>query len=109
MLIKNDVYNFVTKTFHINGRNLFSKFINSINGMMVDKTHKMNLNSSKYIEKEFNLALNYFGIDNSEKIHFKQIKEKYAIYIDNGELNKETTEVHYKILQNQYDDYLKSK
>ena len=102
------VIKFIIKSFSNEGKNLFIKFINSINSILVKKEYKIDLDSSKYNEKEFNLSLNYFSLDHTKKTHFKEIRAQYKKYIENKERDKETTNIHFKLLRNQYDEYLKS-
>ena len=108
ILLKTDSYKFIINSFSNEGKNLFFKFVNSINSILVKKEYKIDLDSSKYNQKEFNLSLNYFSLDHTKKIHFKDIREKYKQYIENEERDKETTNIHFKLLRNQYDEYLKS-
>ena len=111
LLLKSDIYKFIDKTFKESGKKLFYKFVQSIDEIMVKKEYNINLESEKYIKEQFNKSLEYFKIDNDQKIHFRQIREKYREYVDQvgeDEEKKNLCNIHFTILRSQYNEYLKA-
>ena len=108
ILVKSDVYNYINNNFKEQGKNLMFTLLDSIDKILVKKEYNVDLESDIYKEDEFNRALEYFDIDKDDKVHFKQIREKYKDFIEQ-DASKENTEMYYKLLRNQYENYLSSK
>ena len=116
ILLKTDIYSFLKQNFKKSGKELFQKFIDSIDQILVKKEYDINLENEKYDEELFNRALNFFGLNTDKKIHFKEIRLKYREYVDSTITDEQGNELHDKdichkyfgILSKQYNDYLKS-
>lgn len=80
--------------------------INSISKIITNKDFIIDVNSSKYDPVIFNSALKYFKLSNEFKVNFTDIREQYELKIEQG--FKQEADTNFKILRNQYDDYLKS-
>lgn len=116
ILLKTDIYSFLNTNFKKNGKELFMKFIDSIDKILVKKEYDILLENEKYDEDRFIEALNFFEIDHTNKVHFREIRKKYREIMDSNLQDKEGNEVfnknkankYFGILSKQYDDYLKS-
>jgi len=107
ILLKSDIVNFINNNFKDSGKKLFYKFIESIDNILIKKEYNVNLDSEKYNKEEFNRALDFFNMDQSKKIHFKEIREKYNEIISKEKYD-ENTNFYYTLLRNQYNDYVNS-
>ena len=105
ILIKSNVYNFINKNFKVSGKNLFFKFLESVDNILVQKEYNINLDSEKYNKEEFNRALVFFGMDVSKKVHFREIREKYNEIICKPNYD-ENTNFYFRLLRNQYENYI---
>jgi len=107
ILLKSDLYNFINNSFKESGKNLFLKFIQSIDNILIKKEYDINLDNEKYNKKEFDMGLNYFNLDTKKKIHFKDIRKKYIEFLDIKN-DYENTTIYYTLLRNQYSEYIKN-
>jgi hypothetical protein len=116
ILLKTDIYLFLKQNFRKSGQDLFQKFIDSIDQILIKKEYDINLENEKYDEELFNRALNFFGLNTEKKIHFKDIRTKYREFVDstvtdeqgNDLYDKDCCHKYFSILSKQYNDYLKS-
>lgn len=108
-LLKSDIYEYINKNFKDRGKYLFENLINSIDNKLIIKEYELNLDNRKYIKEEFDRGLDFFELDKDMKIHFKEIREKYNIYLTNNIYEKEKINMYYILLRNQYDNYLLNK
>ena len=105
MVLKPDIINFINNNFKDSGKKLFNKFIESINNILIRKEYNINLDSEKYNKEEFNRALVFFGMDVSKKVHFREIREKYNEIICKPNYD-ENTNFYFRLLRNQYENYI---
>lgn len=101
---------YITLNFKPSVKKEYFNLLNAVSKMVSSQDFQVNADSHAYDRRLFEASLNFFNISAEHQVTFTNIREQYDLRKSQATTEEEHKRIasNFKLLRNQYDEYLKS-